>query len=47
MASLTPAEILGVSATLGSLRPGKKADVLLFDEQVNIERVFLGGKEVV
>jgi N-acetylglucosamine-6-phosphate deacetylase len=47
MASLTPAEILGVSDTLGSLRPGKNADILIFDDNVAIERVFLGGKKVV
>jgi N-acetylglucosamine-6-phosphate deacetylase len=46
MASLTPAEILGVSATLGSLRPGKAADILIFDDNIQIEKVFLAGKEV-
>ena len=33
MASLTPAEIIGVADELGSLAPGKSADVVLFDER--------------
>jgi N-acetylglucosamine-6-phosphate deacetylase len=43
MASLTPAEIAGVADDLGSLAPGKRADILLFDEQVNVSAVYLGG----
>ncbi len=43
MASLTPAGIVGRAADLGSLAPGKLADVLLFDESVNIRAVYIGG----
>ena len=45
MMSATPARILGL-ATKGRLAPGCDADILLFDDQVNISRVFIGGKEM-
>jgi N-acetylglucosamine-6-phosphate deacetylase len=44
MASLTPAQIVGVAAELGSLAPGKRADIILFDEQINVRGVYLGGR---
>lgn len=47
MASLTPAAILGLQDKLGSLARGKLADVILFDEQVEVRRVFVGGRAVV
>jgi N-acetylglucosamine-6-phosphate deacetylase len=43
MASLTPAEIVGVAGELGSLAPRKRADIILFDEQVNICGVHMGS----
>ncbi len=43
MASLTPAEIVGVDDRMGSLAAGKLADVLFLDENVNVKRTFLGG----
>ena len=45
MMSATPARVLGLT-TKGRLAPGCDADILLFDDQVNISRVFIGGKEV-
>ena len=47
MASLTPAAIVGVADRLGSLAPGKCADILLFDDDVEVRRAFLGGRELV
>ena len=47
MASLTPAEIIGVADELGSLAPGKWADVVMFDEQVEVKAVYLGGQKVI
>lgn len=41
--SLTPAELVGVSARKGSLTPGKDADVVLTDEALNVTSVFLRG----
>jgi N-acetylglucosamine-6-phosphate deacetylase len=43
MASLTPAEIAGVADDLGSLDAGKRADIVLCDEDMNIAAVYLGG----
>ena len=46
MASLTPATILGLEEDFGSLEPGKRADVLVFNDKLEIRRVFVGGEEV-
>jgi N-acetylglucosamine-6-phosphate deacetylase len=45
MAALTPAERVGMSDQVGSLEPGKIADVLLLNGDLHVERVFLGGEE--
>jgi len=47
MLSLSPAIRMGISKTKGSLEAGKDADVLLFDAELNLKRVILGGKTVV
>lgn len=44
MASLTPAERAGVADDVGSLTPGKHADVLVLNRQLQVKRVFLRGK---
>lgn len=46
MASATPAKCIGVFNRKGSIAPGKDADLLIFDENVNIEKVFVAGKTV-
>jgi N-acetylglucosamine-6-phosphate deacetylase len=46
MASLTPATILGLQGDFGSLEAGKRADVLVFNAQIEIRRVFVGGEDV-
>lgn len=45
MATLTPAERLGMQHEIGSLEPGKRANLLLLDEQLRIQRVFVAGQE--
>jgi N-acetylglucosamine-6-phosphate deacetylase len=45
MASLTPARRAGVAATIGSLEVGKRADVLVLDSALQVQRVFVGGEE--
>ncbi|HEY1342058.1 MAG TPA: amidohydrolase family protein [Bryobacteraceae bacterium] len=45
MASLTPAERAGVDGDVGSIEPGKRADILILDRQLNVRRVFCGGVE--
>jgi N-acetylglucosamine-6-phosphate deacetylase len=46
MASLTPARIAGCDRTLGSLVPGKRADVVVLDRALNVRRVFVDGEEL-
>lgn len=46
MASLTPASIAGRDAELGSLERGKRADVLVFDRDLSLRRVFIDGAEL-
>lgn len=45
MASLTPAERTGISSEVGSLAPGKRADVVLLDRDLAVRRVFLAEGE--
>ena len=45
MASLTPAQRAGIAGEVGSLEPGKSADVLVLGPELEIERVFLAGEE--
>ena len=45
MMTATPARILGLSAR-GRLAPGCDADIVLFDDDVTVSRVFIDGKEV-
>ena len=46
MASLTPATIIGLQDDLGSLTPGKRADLLFLDAGLEIRRVFVDGEAV-
>ena len=47
MGSLTPAERVGLEAEIGSLAAGKRADILYLDTDLNVQRVFIGGREFV
>jgi N-acetylglucosamine-6-phosphate deacetylase len=47
MASLTPARIAGRDAELGSIEPGKRADLLVLDEELQVRQVYVGGEQVV
>lgn len=46
MMSLTPATIMQVAGKKGSLMAGKEADIVLFDEQINIKTTIVNGKVV-
>jgi N-acetylglucosamine-6-phosphate deacetylase len=46
MASLTPAEIIGVDDELGSLTAGKLADVLILNENLDISAVYVEGRRL-
>lgn len=43
MATLNPARVLGMDEEIGSLEPGKKANLVLMDDVVNIKKVILEG----
>jgi N-acetylglucosamine-6-phosphate deacetylase len=46
MITLTPARIIGVDGRKGSLEAGKDADIVLFDDQINIGLTMIGGRVV-
>ncbi len=45
MMTLTPARIMGIDGRKGSLEPGKDADILIFNDNVDIQRVIIGGED--
>jgi N-acetylglucosamine-6-phosphate deacetylase len=46
MVTLTPARIIGVDGDSGSLEPGKRADLVVFDDAFAAQRVMLAGEWV-
>ena len=46
MLTSTPARIMGVGDRLGSLEPGKEADIILFDDDIRVRRTIVGGHTV-
>ena len=44
MMTLTPAEIIGIGDRKGSIEEGKDADLIIFDDNINIEAVYAGGE---
>lgn len=46
MASTVPATALGLEETLGSLREGLAADLVLLDDQLEVEMTFIAGQRV-
>lgn len=45
-ASLTPAKAIGREGEIGALAPGKRADLVLMDPELNVRAVFVDGKRV-
>ena len=43
MLTLTPAKIIGVDKRKGSIAQGKDADIVVFDKDINISMVMVGG----
>lgn len=43
MASLNPAKLLGLDQEIGSIAPGKKANLILIDDTVQVQSVILEG----
>jgi N-acetylglucosamine-6-phosphate deacetylase len=44
MATLTPARIIGREHEIGSIDPGKRADLLVLDEMLQVKQVYLAGQ---
>jgi N-acetylglucosamine-6-phosphate deacetylase len=44
MAATNPAAVLGLSGELGALRPGLRADLVVLDEELRVQRVMRAGK---
>ncbi|HEY8504184.1 MAG TPA: N-acetylglucosamine-6-phosphate deacetylase [Gemmataceae bacterium] len=44
MASLTPAQVLGLEGAIGSIAPGKRADLVVLDPGLEVRGVFVGGE---
>jgi N-acetylglucosamine-6-phosphate deacetylase len=47
MMCTTPARIAGVQDSVGSIVTGKNADIVIFDDSVNIESVFIKGQQMI
>jgi N-acetylglucosamine-6-phosphate deacetylase len=47
MASLTPARIAGWDREIGSITPGKRADLVVLDRELNVKQVYVDGRRVV
>ena len=46
MASLNPARVIGADKVTGSLQPGKTADLVVIDEDVNVYLTMVNGEIV-
>ena len=46
MASTTPLRVIGLGHRRGRLAPGFDADLVLFDENVNVKAVYVAGKRI-
>lgn len=44
MATLTPARVIGWNQHLGSLEPGKWADLVIVDQDLTVRQVYVGGE---
>jgi N-acetylglucosamine-6-phosphate deacetylase len=44
MASLTPARIAGHDQEVGSITPGKRADLLILDRELRVRQVYIDGE---
>jgi N-acetylglucosamine-6-phosphate deacetylase len=47
MATLTPAEFLGVAHERGQIAPGRRADFVVLDDDLNVTGVWIGGERAV
>ncbi|MBQ7160526.1 MAG: N-acetylglucosamine-6-phosphate deacetylase [Clostridia bacterium] len=43
-ATVNPAKALGIDGECGSLEPGKRADIIIFDENIEIKKAIIAGE---
>lgn len=46
MATLTPARILGLQEEVGQLAVGLRADLVVLNDSLHVEQVYVGGERV-
>jgi N-acetylglucosamine-6-phosphate deacetylase len=46
MATITPAQIIGISGSKGTLAAGKDADIVIFDDNIDVHMTIVGGRIV-
>ena len=46
MASLTPAQVIGIDAECGSVAVGKRADLCLLDKGLQVQKTVIAGKAI-
>lgn len=46
MMTLNPAALMRIDQTKGSIEVGKDADLLVFDDDINIKQIYVGGTEI-
>lgn len=44
MASRNPARVIGLEDEIGTIEPGKLANLVFVDDVFNVKKVMLGGK---
>ena len=44
MASSNPAKAVGLDQELGSIEPGKRADLVFVNDRFHVQQVMLGGE---
>ena len=44
--SLNPAKLLKLDSSIGSIKEGKNADFILFDDDFNLDSVYIAGEKV-
>jgi N-acetylglucosamine-6-phosphate deacetylase len=47
MMTATPARMIGLENSKGSIAPGMDADLVLFDELIQVRQVMVGGRMLV